>query len=148
MSRDANVSRRDSVSRPDDRPLPHGSEPFSLLKEHTCLTTFHVDVWKTVALILTAAVATVLLSRQPSPAAAATTPTARAKPTIVLVHGAWANSASWDGVITRLESQGYTVDAPPNPLRSLKGDSQTIADYPHDDPRDRSSSSDTPTAAW
>jgi pimeloyl-ACP methyl ester carboxylesterase len=52
-----------------------------------------------------------------------------AKPTIVLVHGAWASSASWDGVITRLESQGYTVDAPPNPLRSLMGDSQTIADY-------------------
>jgi pimeloyl-ACP methyl ester carboxylesterase len=54
---------------------------------------------------------------------------AQAKPTIVLVHGAWASSASWDGVIGRLESKGYTVDAPPNPLRSLMGDSKSIADY-------------------
>ena len=32
------------------------------------------------------------------------------KPTIVLVHGAWANTASWDGVIERLEAEGYTVE--------------------------------------
>jgi pimeloyl-ACP methyl ester carboxylesterase len=53
----------------------------------------------------------------------------QAKPTIVLVHGAWASSASWNGVIGRLEAQGYTVDAPPNPLHSLMGDAETIADY-------------------
>ncbi len=51
------------------------------------------------------------------------------KPTIVLVNGAWANSASWDGVIERLQAEGYTVYAPPNPLRSLQGDSATIADF-------------------
>jgi pimeloyl-ACP methyl ester carboxylesterase len=51
------------------------------------------------------------------------------KPTIVLVHGAWASSASWNGVIGRLEAQGYTVDAPPNPLHNLMGDAATIADY-------------------
>lgn len=55
--------------------------------------------------------------------------TANPKPTIVLVHGAWANSASWNGVIGRLQAQGYTVYAPPNPLRSLKGDAETIADF-------------------
>jgi pimeloyl-ACP methyl ester carboxylesterase len=81
------------------------------------------------ALIATAAIAMALLAVSGGQAAAATTPATPAKPTIVLVHGAWANSASWDGVITRLASQGYTVDAPPNPLRSLMGDSQTIADY-------------------
>ncbi len=59
----------------------------------------------------------------------ATMPSASKKPTIVLVHGAWANSASWDGVIGRLQSEGYSVDAPPNPLRSLKGDAATIADF-------------------
>ena len=42
-----------------------------------------------------------------------------AKPTIVLEHGAWADSSSWDGVIQRLQLLGYTVDVPPNPLRSL-----------------------------
>lgn len=56
---------------------------------------------------------------------------AATKPTIVLVHGAWANTASWSGVITRLQSEGYTVDAPPNPLRSLRGDAATIADFLH-----------------
>ena len=37
------------------------------------------------------------------------------KPTIVLEHGAWADSSSWNGVIQRLQADGYTVDAPPNP---------------------------------
>jgi pimeloyl-ACP methyl ester carboxylesterase len=55
--------------------------------------------------------------------------TAQVKPTIVLVHGAWANSASWDGVIDRLEADGYTVYAPPNPLRSLMGDAASIAGF-------------------
>ena len=54
-----------------------------------------------------------------------------AKPTIVLVHGAWANTASWSGVIARLEAEGYTADAPPNPLHSLNGDAATIADFLH-----------------
>jgi pimeloyl-ACP methyl ester carboxylesterase len=31
------------------------------------------------------------------------------KPSIVLVHGAWADTSSWDGVIKRLQSDGYTV---------------------------------------
>lgn len=37
------------------------------------------------------------------------------KPTIVLVHGAWADASSWDGVIPRLQADGYTVMAPANP---------------------------------
>ena len=51
-----------------------------------------------------------------------------ARPTVVLVNGAWANNAAWSGVIERLQTKGYTVDAPPNPLQSLKGDAATIAD--------------------
>ena len=31
------------------------------------------------------------------------------KPTVVLVHGAWADSGSWDRVVARLQSRGYTV---------------------------------------
>jgi pimeloyl-ACP methyl ester carboxylesterase len=54
---------------------------------------------------------------------------ATAKPTIVLVHGAWANTASWSRVIKRLQKDGYTAVAPPNPLQSLNGDAQTIADF-------------------
>jgi pimeloyl-ACP methyl ester carboxylesterase len=51
------------------------------------------------------------------------------KPTIVLVHGAWADSGSWNGVIWRLQAAGYTVYAPPNPLRGVSYDSQYLADF-------------------
>ncbi|GAA1531244.1 alpha/beta hydrolase [Kribbella lupini] len=44
------------------------------------------------------------------------------KPTVVLVHGAFAESASWDGVIKRLDKAGYPVVAVANPLRSVSGD--------------------------
>jgi pimeloyl-ACP methyl ester carboxylesterase len=50
-----------------------------------------------------------------------------AKPTIVLVHGAFADGSSWSGVIERLKQQGYTVQAPANPLRGLIADSAYIA---------------------
>jgi pimeloyl-ACP methyl ester carboxylesterase len=52
---------------------------------------------------------------------------ADAKPTIVLVHGAFADASSWNGVIQRLEQQGYTVIAPANPLRGVTADSAYIA---------------------
>ncbi|MEV6862666.1 alpha/beta hydrolase [Streptosporangium subroseum] len=51
------------------------------------------------------------------------------KPTVVLVHGAWADSSGWSGVVTRLRKDGYSVVAPANPLRSLSGDSAYLADY-------------------
>ncbi len=51
------------------------------------------------------------------------------KPTIVLEHGAWADGSSWDGVITRLQKDGYTVDVPPNPLRGVSSDSAYLASY-------------------
>ena len=50
------------------------------------------------------------------------------KPTIVLVHGAFADASSWNGVIERLQQQeGYTVIAPPNPLRGVGADSAYLA---------------------
>jgi pimeloyl-ACP methyl ester carboxylesterase len=45
-----------------------------------------------------------------------------AKPTIVLVHGAFADSSSWNGVVGILEQHGYRVVAVANPLRSVKTD--------------------------
>ncbi|MCK1790290.1 alpha/beta fold hydrolase [Pseudomonas violetae] len=50
------------------------------------------------------------------------------KPTVVLVHGAFADSSSWNGVVKILEKDGYPVIAASNPLRSLKGDAQSVAD--------------------
>jgi pimeloyl-ACP methyl ester carboxylesterase len=54
-----------------------------------------------------------------------------AKPTIVLVHGAWADSGSWNPVVSRLQRAGYTVYAPANPLEGLETDSQTLANFLH-----------------
>src|SRR5262249_28684519 len=51
------------------------------------------------------------------------------KPTIVLVHGDWADGSSWSAVIERLQSRGYTVLAPPNPLRGPTSDSAYLAGY-------------------
>jgi pimeloyl-ACP methyl ester carboxylesterase len=50
-----------------------------------------------------------------------------AKATIVLVHGAFAGSSSWNPVITALQSDGYRVIAAANPLRSLAGDGDYVA---------------------
>jgi pimeloyl-ACP methyl ester carboxylesterase len=49
------------------------------------------------------------------------------KPTIVLIHGAFAESASWNGVISRLHSAGHPVIAASNPLRSLSGDAAAVS---------------------
>jgi pimeloyl-ACP methyl ester carboxylesterase len=51
------------------------------------------------------------------------------KPTIVIEHGAWADGSSFDGVVTRLQKDGYTVDVPPNPLRGPSSDSAYLASY-------------------
>src|SRR5215470_10694293 len=52
---------------------------------------------------------------------------AGATPTIVLVHGAFADGSSWNGVIQLLQQQGYTVVAPANPLRGLAADSAYLS---------------------
>ena len=49
-------------------------------------------------------------------------------PTIVLVHGAFAESASWDAVIDRLLDSDHSVVAAPNPLRSLAADAAAVSD--------------------
>jgi pimeloyl-ACP methyl ester carboxylesterase len=50
------------------------------------------------------------------------------QPSIVLVHGAFAESASWDGVIDPLLDAGHPVIAPGNPLRGLASDATSVAD--------------------
>jgi pimeloyl-ACP methyl ester carboxylesterase len=75
-----------------------------------------------VAASLTAtAVAEVL--RDGSPAAVT------AKPTIVLVHGAFADASGWNRVIVDLEQRGYLVYAPANPLRGLASDADYVRGF-------------------
>jgi pimeloyl-ACP methyl ester carboxylesterase len=50
------------------------------------------------------------------------------KSTVVLVHGAFADSSSWDGVIAALREADLPVIAPPNPLRGIASDARSISD--------------------
>ncbi|CAM5601872.1 MULTISPECIES: alpha/beta fold hydrolase [Streptomyces] len=76
-----------------------------------------------------AAIAAGFLATTIAPASADKGAPVRApKPTVVLVHGAFADSTSWNGVIKRLRHDGYPVVAVANPLRSLSGDSAYLKD--------------------
>jgi pimeloyl-ACP methyl ester carboxylesterase len=62
-----------------------------------------------------------------TPAAQAGTAARSAKPTVVLVHGAFADASGWNDVIHRLLCDGYPVIAPANPLRGIPSDSAYLA---------------------
>ncbi len=51
------------------------------------------------------------------------------RPTVVLVHGAFADSSGWQPVATKLQKQGYPVIAFSNPLRGVGSDSQYLRDF-------------------
>jgi len=53
------------------------------------------------------------------------TRTITAKPTIVLVHDAFADASGWQSVVSLLQQDGYKVVAVPNALFSLAGDLET-----------------------
>lgn len=54
-------------------------------------------------------------------------PARKDKPTIILVHGAFAESSSWNGVISKLEAKHYPVIAAANPLRGVRSDAVQVA---------------------
>lgn len=74
-----------------------------------------------------AAATATLLTPAVSSAAAADHSTSGAKPTIVLVHGGFADASGWNGVISKLQYKGYETIAPANPLRGLPTDAPYIA---------------------
>ncbi len=81
-------------------------------------------------LILTAALFVGVALALPTTLASASPASSHApKPTIVLVHGAWADASSWAKVTSRLQHDGYTVLAPPNPLRGLSSDAAYLAAF-------------------
>lgn len=65
------------------------------------------------------------LTAAAAPALAA--PVTSVKPTVILVHGAFADATSWNGVAARLRADGYSVIGAANPLRSVKGDASSVA---------------------
>lgn len=104
-----------------------------------------------VALVVLVATATTASTQLPSAHRGAATPTASAgqpaaaavaesratgapagraeKPTVVLVHGAFADASGWNDVTSRLVADGYTVYAPPNPLRGLTSDAEYLRTF-------------------
>ncbi len=82
----------------------------------------------TAALAVTTAAASLLFA----PMAGATTQTPKPKPTVVLVHGGFADATiSWNDVVNKLQKRGYPVMAPANPLRGLPSDSAYLASVLH-----------------
>ncbi|MFI6604327.1 alpha/beta fold hydrolase [Nonomuraea sp. NPDC050536] len=75
-------------------------------------------------IVLTAAAAGLAAAVLAVPSASAATTTA--KPTIVLVHGGFADASGWNAVIDRLQQEGYKTIAPANPLRGLPTDAPYI----------------------
>jgi pimeloyl-ACP methyl ester carboxylesterase len=63
------------------------------------------------------------------PAGARSEADQRPRPTIVLVHGDFADGSSWSGVIKRLQRKGFTVVAPPNLLRGPATDAPYLASF-------------------
>lgn len=83
--------------------------------------------------LLTAATAVTLtglgVASATASTAADTAPKPTAKPTIVLVHGAWADASSFSAVTAKLQHDGYTVLSAPNPLRGLQTDAASVAAF-------------------
>ncbi|GAA2025277.1 alpha/beta hydrolase [Catenulispora yoronensis] len=79
--------------------------------------------------VIPAAVLAVAAATTPALASAAPAGAAHhaPKPTVVLVHGAFADASGWSGVIERLRHDGYPVVAPANPLRDLTSDAAYIS---------------------
>jgi pimeloyl-ACP methyl ester carboxylesterase len=96
-------------------------------------TTRRIGLPALLAVVLAAALLAIAPGRATPAGASASAAVAggghSAKPVIVLEHGAWADASSWSRVISRLQRRGFTVYAPPNPLRGLPQDSATLNDF-------------------
>ncbi len=96
-------------------------------------TTRRISLAALLAVVLAAALLAIGPGRATSAGASvgAAAPGGRhsAKPVIVLEHGAWADASSWSSVIPELQHRGFTVYAPPNPLRGLPQDSAYLHQF-------------------
>ena len=79
--------------------------------------------------VLALLAASALLAPQGTGGLASASPPQGPRPTVVLLHGDWADASSWNGVTERLQRHGYTVLAPPNPLRGPATDAPYVASF-------------------
>src|SRR5262249_12615163 len=144
----APVSRYAAASKPADlrtpptrRPRSSTSTPTRLRprrayghrvrNHHPLLTAKDIPMTTTRRTLLSgsAAVAATAFLSAPAAHAAESDSSSRPKPTVVLVHGAFADASGWNGVAARLIDGGYPVVAPANPLRSVSTDSAYLAGF-------------------
>src|SRR5580698_3019751 len=106
----------------------------------------HRSRWAAASAVLVAAATFAVTSAGAAPASARTAssapaesmlvhqlstclPPGQARPTVVLVHGAWADASSWSGEVATLQATGYDARAIANPLQDLTTYSAYVADY-------------------
>ena len=77
-----------------------------------------IALWAGISIAILVGILPVTLHAQQTP---------KSKPTVVLVHGAFAGSSSWNPVVARLLARGYPVIAVANPLRGVKSDASYLA---------------------
>jgi len=86
--------------------------------------------WRTLLIAPVLALAALFPLDSGGSAGARSTPNDGTLPTVVLVHGDWADASStWTSVIERLQEKGFTVVAPPNLLRGPATDAPYLASY-------------------
>jgi hypothetical protein len=130
------VPARDVLARRDGLPAHRcrGRDPYG--RTHAALKGMSVNTARTSRRTVLSGLATVSAAglgivTSPAPAQAGSGAPARpaygTRPTVVLVHGAFADASSWNGVVQRLQDDGYPVVAVANPLRALAGDAAYLA---------------------
>src|SRR5689334_7473146 len=138
-SRDGRIKTSESVvfvrcrSEPSFTPSRGKGQPVNLAR--TVRLTRPRVITAIIAAVLAAAAALAFSSQAASARSDGPRPlhgNGGSKPVIVLEHGAWADASSWNRVIQRLQNDGYTVYAPPNPLRGLSGFLSSDPAYLHD----------------
>jgi pimeloyl-ACP methyl ester carboxylesterase len=84
--------------------------------------------WALLTAVVAVVTALALLGGQLA-SAEASRPPRGVRPTLVLVHGDWADGSSWNAVTERLMDRGYDVVVPPNPLRGPIEDAASIKSF-------------------
>ena len=118
-----------------NNPNPHPSAPGRTRPRRRLLGTFAAALVTVLAAVLAVAGPTTAGAPAPSAALPAAQGAAHAerastaKPTIVLVHGAFADSSGWSAVAARLFKAGYPVIAFSNPLRGPLSDGEYLRQF-------------------
>jgi pimeloyl-ACP methyl ester carboxylesterase len=124
---------KDDSKRPIAKPrfpeAPHHTDPTSTGKDDLIANGKWTRLLRRTVAMSAAFALVALIFSGGGQAAAGPHTSSDPRPTIVLVHGDWADASSWNSVIERLQDRGFTVVAPPNTLRGPSPDAPYLASY-------------------